>query len=313
VAVPLWAGLAAVAYAIAARRLPGARLGAAMVIGGVGVALVAPAARSINSPEAMWLDALHKDGSNMAAVVALTREPLRAKGVPGALEVLSRCDACACQARRAELGLKQGAPMDQVIRDAQSAIKACPDDPFVRSVLVIVEAYGGDAPLAESDARAALAKADAGRLHYGLAMALELQARHSEAIDEAKRAVEMGTGRDASLLLGAICISTGDLDAASRALEPLAADAGDTEAQFDLALIADKRNDYNRARNGYLAALRADPKNADARFNLTLLTLRRGVIAEAQHHAQRFAEAFPGDRRNQSLASAIAAATAKRP
>ncbi|WP_420894956.1 tetratricopeptide repeat protein [Sorangium cellulosum] len=71
---------------------------------------------------------------------------------------------------------------------------------------------------------------------------------------------------------------------------------------YNLALIDDKRGDYNGAREGYLAALKADPRNADARYNLALLTFRAGIVEESRHHARKFLEAFPEDPRSGQLA-----------
>ena len=72
--------------------------------------------------------------------------------------------------------------------------------------------------------------------------------------------------------------------------------------------MADRKNDFNKAREGYLAALRADPRMGDARYNLALLTLRHGAVDEARHHAGKLAEIAPADPRNAGLARILAGA-----
>ncbi len=191
----------------------------------------------------------------------------------------------------------QPAPALQALAEARAAFDRCPSSAAARATEAEALAIYGDAEQAEQAARAGLALRDDGRLRYALALALDRTGRTAEAIDEAKRAVALGAGRDASLAVGSLAIRAGDLDTAAAALTPLvAADPGDAIAQYDLALVADRRNDYNRAREGYLAALRADPQQAQARHNLVYLTLRQGAVGEARHHAERFAASFPGTR-----------------
>lgn len=73
-----------------------------------------------------------------------------------------------------------------------------------------------------------------------------------------------------------------------------------------VALHHDEKGDYNRARAGYLAALRADPRHADARHDLALLCWRQGVEEEARHHAETFRRAFPDDPRGPKLTALMA-------
>jgi tetratricopeptide (TPR) repeat protein len=58
----------------------------------------------------------------------------------------------------------------------------------------------------------------------------------------------------------------------------------DPEPVYEAACDADGLGDYNRAREGYLAALRLDRKHANARLKLVLLTARAGAAGEAAHH-----------------------------
>lgn len=317
-AVPLWIGLAVTAGAVAAarfgERFGPARLVASLLVLAGGAALFGSQLGWIASPRQMWWQALRKDGRNGAAAAAIAEGPLRARDYAAAIEVLDRClvaspGSCACLARRADVAIRFGAGA-RALDDATAAVAACPDDPASLVAEVAARAYLGDGAGAESRARAALAKRDLPVHHYALALALDREGRAAEATDEARRAVEGGAGRDASLLLAALSIRAGDLDAAERWLAPIvAAEPKDAEARYDLALVAHRRGRYNDAREGYLAALAADPRMADARFNLVDLTLRHQVVDEARHHARKFAEAFPDDPRNETLQRMIAAAS----
>jgi tetratricopeptide (TPR) repeat protein len=335
VALPLWAGLAVIAGAVAERGLGPSfqhkRLAAAVVVGGAGVALLASQSGWLFSPDQMWWQALKKDGDNSLAAERIIKEPMRLRDHAGAVEVLNRClkmnpNACACLARSAEMQRHLGG-IEQALKDAREAVAICPNDPTARTSLVAAMSNHGDAIEAEVEAKAALATRDDPRYHYALALAYDRQSKRNEALDEARKAVDGGAGRDAGLLLGALAINAGIAaagagdaagaskfyDTADKALTPLAAaDPNDAEVVYDLALIADKKNEYNKARQGYLAALRANPKMADARYNLAYLTLNNNVLEEGKHHAAKFAELAPGDRRNQVLNQLIAAAAQRK-
>ena len=321
VAVPLWSGLAVVAGVVAERRLRASfrhkRLAATVLVVSACAAVFTASAGWLFSPEKMWWSALRKDGRNTAAVEALTRSAARAHDQAALVGVLDRClelqpDACACHARRAEAEVRSHA-LDQALADARAASASCPANVSVRATLAAVLAYHGDGEQAEQEAHAALKESDDPRLHFALALAYDREGRHDEAMTEAKLAVERGAGRDAAVQLAFLEINAGDLDGATRVLVPLVAvDPGDAEAQYDLALVADKQDRFNAARQGYLAALRADRFLADARYNLTLLTLRHGIIDEARHHVRQFREVFPNDPRNAELARTVVAASPKR-
>ena len=317
VAVPLWAGLAVVAGAVAERRLRirRARIAGAALVVALGGGLFAASMGDLSSPERMWIAALRHDGDDSAAVDALIRVPLHARKYDAVIAVLDRCRAsapraCACVAGRVEVALHT-LPSKQAIDEAVAASQRCPDSASMRAALAETLAFHGDPEQAEQAARAGLQRSDDARLHYALCLALDREGRAAEAIEEAKRAVKLGAGRDASLALGSMCITSGDLATAEEALRAIvAADLGDADAQFDLALVADKRNDYNRAREAYLTTLRVDPRYAAARNNLVYLTFREGALDEARHHAERFAAAFPDDPRGPVLARLVAAASA---
>ncbi len=156
------------------------------------------------------------------------------------------------------------------LRDAESARERCPEQSSTRAVLAEALAVAGRPERAEAEARAALAEGgDPSRLRYGARDRARARAgRLAEARAEADRAIDAGAGRKAQLLAGALAILAGDLDGAKARLTPLAEQgSSDAEVLYNLALIADKRGDYNGARQGYLAALKADPRSADARYN----------------------------------------------
>lgn len=150
---------------------------------------------------------------------------------------------------------------------------------------------------------ASASAAEAGHVAaYRRALELEAAGRLVEAQAEVERALAAGGGRDAKLLAAKLAILREDLDVAAALVEPLAAaDPKDADAHYNLGLIAQRRGSFNRARAGYLAALRADPGYAAARYNLAVLTWDAGVREEAQHHARKFLELRPDDPRAAEL------------
>lgn len=307
VAIPLWSGLALAVWVALGRyfddRDKTKRLLAAVVTLGVGAVQLAASASWLFSVERMWWVTLVREGDTSRALVELTKSTAGARDVSAMRGIVDRClgtnpTSCACLAKRSDLARKSR-DFDAALADAQLAVSTCPADGGVQLALVAALVSKGDAARAEQTARAALVQnGQDPRFHYALAVALEGQGRLPDAAASAKRAADLGGGRDAELFAAALSIVTGDLDGASNLLKKLvAASPNDAEAHYNLALVADKKNDYNRAREGYLAALKADPTLANARYNLALLTFRRGVIEESRHHARKFAEISPGDPR----------------
>lgn len=165
-------------------------------------------------------------------------------------------------------------------------------------------AVGDDPPAAPTPAvtpQAASAEADR---HYLTALELEAAGRHVEARVEVEAALAGGAGRDATLLAAKLAILRDDLEAASRLLAPLA-DTADAPVLYNLGLIAQRRGEYNSARSRYLAALKADPRYAAARYNLAHLTWDAGIFEEAQHHARKFIELSPDDSRVPELRTKV--------
>ncbi|WP_437942264.1 tetratricopeptide repeat protein [Sorangium sp. So ce341] len=320
VAVPLWAALATLAAAAAEQWLGSTfkhrRMGAAIVVIGLGAVQLVGAAPLLGSPERMWWAALRRDGAHLRAVDELARPPRERRKLDELDAVAARClkmhpaaaapaapATCACLSLRAEARLHSKNAV-AALRDAEAARERCPEQKSARAVLAEALAVAGRPERARAEAQAALEDGgDPSRLRYALALAHQREGRLSEARAEAERAIEAGAGRKAQLLAGALAILAGDLDGARARLAPLAEqDPSDAEALYNLALVADKRGDYNGARQGYLAALKADPRNADARYNLALLTFRAGILEESRHHVRKFIDAFPDDPRGQKLA-----------
>ena len=131
---------------------------------------------------------------------------------------------------------------------------------------------------------------------YARAWATTLRGRPLDARGDAERAVQLGRGEPAELLLGMILYGAGDLAARRRAV-PARARAGTRRAcrrRTTAPIIADKQSRYHDAREGYLRALQLDPKLADARYNLVLMTHAHGATLEAKHHLRRFRGELPG-------------------
>ena len=78
------------------------------------------------------------------------------------------------------------------------------------------------------------------------------------------------------------------------------------QATYDRALVADRQSRYHDAREGYLHTLQLDPTNADARYNLVVLTHGHGATLEAKHHFDVFVSSYPADRRIEQLRQVLA-------
>jgi tetratricopeptide (TPR) repeat protein len=162
-------------------------------------------------------------------------------------------------------------------------------------------------PAAVDDTKAAdKPAAEGGEESYLEALQLESAGRYVEAKIAVDQALAEGAGRDAKLLAAKLAILRNDLDTASNLLGPLAAaEPKDALVQYNLGLVAQRRNEYNKARTAYLAAVKADPAYAPARFNLAVLTWDANAKEEAQHHARKFLELAPTDPRAAELRAKV--------
>jgi tetratricopeptide (TPR) repeat protein len=331
-ALPVWAALATTASVAAGYYLgsdfKNRRMGSLVIVIAAGALQYASAGAFLASPDRMWKDALRRDPANEEALTAVNRPLLRGYRYDDAKKLADRClavqpEACACLEARAQINLRKvsdrclaNAPdvcvcldakteaalrataLEAALADAQAAVTHCPERPMSKTVLAETIALQGDPATAEKEAAEAVALGGReDRSRYVLALALQGQGRYDEANEQLKLAVAAGAGRDAKVLAGAIALLQEDLDGAEKWLAPLGgAGSQDAVASYNLALVADKRNNYNAARQGYLATLRIDPCYSSARYNLAHLTWKAGIKEEALHHGRKFAEmAAPGD------------------
>jgi tetratricopeptide (TPR) repeat protein len=312
----VWATLAAViagpaldaSGAVVARR---ARfvLGGAVIAAGVG-SLVAAQSR-LASREALWRNALAVDPGNTAAAVAVAEFDDAHHRRTAGLEILSTCmrlhpDACVCAEGAASEAIDAGRYQDA--RHAMDVSDTCPRR--ARRIALSAEALIGTAALDDGEREAQRAvEHDANDPHavYARAWAVTLRGRPLDARADAERAVSLGRGIPAELLLGSILYGASDFAGADAQFQRvLAEDPASVQATYDHALIADRQLRYHDAREGYLRTLQLDPKNADARYNLVLLTHAHGATLEAKHHLEAFQSSYPGDPRAQQLATVVA-------
>ncbi|NUP13323.1 MAG: tetratricopeptide repeat protein [Polyangiaceae bacterium] len=327
VAPLVWAAMAVSAAAVAERVARPSMHHRALVAGlgclALGAISVGSSASLLGSETRMYERALELDPDNERVLQHLGKDML-ARDPKTAHEAALRClkrriDACACHAIRidAELQLKD---LPSATRHARTAASICPAN-------VGVDAAAAQA-LARSNSHAdALAAADRGidaleltgspaqelgaRLHEARGSALEGLGQPAEALAAFGRAIELGASRETTLRAAALAIQNEDYAAAeSYTTSMLAQNAKDADALYNQGLIAHKRGDYNKAREGYLATLRVDPEFAVARYNVALLTWEQGVNQEAISHVRRFLDDYPDDPRGAQLTKMIGAVSA---
>lgn len=104
-----------------------------------------------------------------------------------------------------------------------------------------------------------------------------------------ERAIELGRKAPAHLLSALVAFQEGDFDRARRHSEfAVKLDPSDVDAAYNLAVLDQRDDRYHAAREGYLRALRLDPTHQGARYNLTLLTHGAGAGPEARHNLEKF-------------------------
>ena len=126
----------------------------------------------------------------------------------------------------------------------------------------------GRAQKAEEHLRAALPSApDTAQVPLHLGQVLSIQRRYSAAVPYLKEAVRMAPSLPARLALGAALSGSGRLPEALKTLEDLVSSHPDSaEAQFTLANLYAKREQYAEAAEAYIRTLRLDPGNDVARL-----------------------------------------------
>jgi tetratricopeptide (TPR) repeat protein len=243
-----------------------------------------------------------------ATAIAASRTQIAADDRAGALTTLQGCAArepraCACADAAEELAVDLSRYAEAWAAVEKVTCRAARHAGARAEALVAT----GHTPDGMREADAALAL-DAGEAHatYARAWALSLGGDAQAAAQAARRAVDLGRGVPAMLLLGMLSFDAGDVAGARTAFEKAAVLApGDARVLYDQALVAQKQGRYRDAREGYLRALAVDPKMADARYNLVVLTHAAGADDEARHHLDLLAAIAPGDARLVALRASL--------
>lgn len=320
VALVVWPTIAAIAATLA-----GAYLGSsfkhkrtaatALVLAG-GLFVHGDGAKNMGDTAFLWKTALDRDPANEAAFVQVTRTLVTQGKLDEASKRAAAClraepAACACLVTKATIAQKK-AEIDKALTLAADAAKACPNVTAARALHAEALAAAGKLDDATAEADEALTMTDdPARAHAAKAMVLLAQGKTEEAQAEAAKAQESGGGREAKLLLVQMAIDANDLEKAEALAKALVSEGPqDADAVYYAALVADRRNKYNDARNGYLAALKIDPTYRSARYSLALLTFKRGVLDESKNHAKKFAEMAPNDPRTAPLMQMIFSSSA---
>ncbi len=305
---PLAARLTRSVSTLAARRVAIGLTTAGLAMGAASFALAYPA---LSSRDAMWSQALaNNPGDENAARAVAVRE--RSQGnTRAAFETFATCrrlrpKSCTCAEGAADQALDLGRYYDA--REALDATVTC--ERSGRRMALTAEALIGTRELEAGLREAELAlgqNRDEPHAVYARAWGAYLKGGPSTARADAKRAVDLGRGTPARLLYGLLLFNAGDLDLASAEFQAiLAAEPDNVQATYDAALVAQKKNQYRDAREGYLRALKLDPTLSDARYNLAVLTYAQGATMEAQHHVDEFAAAYPSDPRIAALRQILA-------
>jgi Flp pilus assembly protein TadD len=308
----LWVALAATAATLAGQHLGASfrnkRMGAAVLTLAAGIFTFRAASALIADPVRQWRTTLESSPAHERALAALEGALTAAPAeLGGAAErcIVAAPDRCRCRIWRAEL--RRSANDLAGIGEELNA-ETCATDPSLaaraRTLRALSLVARGELERAENEATTGLAlRPDEPSMLYALALVRDRQGNAAEALSLASRASKAGAGRDAELLELALLITKGDLAAArAAAAGMLQRRPDDADALYDLALVSDREGRFNEAREGYLKALRLKPGLRDARFNLALLTHRHGVVEESKHHLRKFVEAWPDDPRGADLA-----------
>ena len=271
---------------------------------GIGILLFKDAHGYVASTKEQWRDVLAKDPSHERALGALSDE---LSHDPKATETLLGCvakrpNACVCRTLLGERAL-DAERTEKALEDlTQASCDGHALEPRAKAALTQALALAKRYDEAEPLAVAGLAKTPE-QPRYLLALALSHNARgEADAVDLTRRAVKAGAGGTAEMLLIQLLIRGNDLTGAKLELDAyLKKHPDDARAVYNAALVADREGVFNKAREGYLKALKLKPDLADARYNLVMLTWRNGATAEAKHHAEKFAQSYPEDPRRLDL------------
>lgn len=297
----LWATLLA-----GARRLapPSWRNAASLGVAILAVVTAGLSLPRLRTPETIWRSVVARRPDHADAQVALSR--LIGRGPGGADAAARVLDACVRANPRARACWSERARRRYDARDhAASALDAqralaLDDDDASAAVLraASLTRLQPVPPEAEAAARRAVELApDDPRATLALALALDAKGDAEGARAALGRSLARSATLDARLLETTLALRANDLPAArtaARAAEVLG--PNDARAVYNVGLVAQRESRYNEAREAYLRALRLDPRNYSARYNLAVLTKDAGVVGEARHHLELLLRAYPGDR-----------------
>jgi tetratricopeptide (TPR) repeat protein len=130
------------------------------------------------------------------------------------------------------------------------------------------------------------------------AWALSMSGFSPEALALGEAALRGRRSVRALLLVAKLRAGAGDSTGARAAIEEASRlEPADPRVAFDLGIVEQGEHHYREAREAYLRALSLDPRMADARYQLAVLT--HGVQAddEARHHLDELAAIAPNDPR----------------
>ncbi|MEO6598366.1 MAG: tetratricopeptide repeat protein [Polyangiaceae bacterium] len=177
------------------------------------------------------------------------------------------------------------------------APKTCKNGSILEGERAEALARAGDRDLAKQAANRVIA-ADPKNAYAELALARLAydQNQMNASSEHAAQALAFGRGAEADRLLGRTSLALGKLEKAEAHYQSvLQANPNDAEAAFSAAVCNDRLGHYAAAREGFLQTLRIDPKHAEARKYLVLLTYNAGAKDEARHHLEKLAELLPKD------------------
>jgi tetratricopeptide (TPR) repeat protein len=256
-------------------------------------------------PGAAWHRAvLSRHPDRLESALALSEEMDRTGQHEAACRVLADCSSgpshpCACGDKAAACAMQQGAYAQAAVLLRSAAAAGCEANAL--RVGLRAEALAGLGKPAEALGDADLAlRLNPQEPHALFAKSRALLQRGDAASARvyAEQAVAAGHGLGAQLQLGMLAFQAGDLPRARAAFAAaLVRHPDNVTAVYDLALVDHTSGKYRDAREGYLNALRMDPKHADSRHNLVVLTYKAGATEEAQHHLKKLMESVPGDPR----------------
>lgn len=250
---------------------------------------------------AFWLQRGSRENAKRTAIVApllreLEEHPCAACREPVAQQCSPLTEICRCAeaAARMALDLDRHGP---VLGLLERLGEHCQDDAALAGVRAETLTRAG---LTEEALRAAYSAPEtpeaARYVQYTLGKIALDKSEIGVTQKHAQQALDHGRGGPAHKLMGfAHFIRNEFSDAAKHFESALAANPYDVEAAINAAVCQDRLGKYRGAREGYLRVLQLDPKHAQARYFLAVLTGKAGATQEARHHATKLAELVPPD------------------